>query len=146
VTSPDPRIPITDRDSRAWWDALARHELVLQRCATCATWRWPARAICGRCHSFEWAWEPVSGWGEVASWVVNHHAFSTAFASPYAVVTVRLAEQDDVQLVGSWQGDIDALRIGLPVVAVFDDVAVPEGDPPVTLLSWAPRPDGSLEA
>jgi uncharacterized protein len=140
--SPDPRVPLVDRDSRPWWEALARHELVLQRCDECAAWRWPARAICGRCSSFEWTWQPISGHGEIASWVVNHHAFSAAFASPYAVVTVRLAEQDDVALVGSWQGDIGALRIDLPVVARFDDVDGPEGDPPVTLLTWGPAPTG----
>jgi uncharacterized protein len=138
--APDPRLPLVDRDSREWWEALARHELVLQRCDDCATWRWPARAICNRCGSFAWAWQPISGRGTIVSWVVNHHAFSAAFASPYAVVTVRLAEQDDVAVVGSWRADIDALRIDLPVVARFDDVPVPEGDPPVTLLAWAPGP------
>jgi uncharacterized protein len=136
--APDPRLPLADRDSRAWWEALARHELVLQRCDDCAAWRWPARAICNRCGSFGWNWQPISGRGVIVSWVVNHHAFSTAFTSPYAVVTVRLAEQDDLALIGSWQGDIDALRIDLPVVARFDDVDVPDGDPPVTLLAWAP--------
>jgi uncharacterized protein len=138
MTAADPRVPIVDRDSRPWWEALARHELVLQRCDACAAWRWPARAICGRCGSFAWSWQPISGRGEIVSWVVNHHAFSTAFPSPYAVVTVRLAEQDDVALLGSWQADVAVLRIGLAVVARFDDVDVPDGDPPVTLLAWTP--------
>ena len=91
------------------------------------------RAICNRCSSFEFIWAPLSGRGTVASWIVNHHAFSTDFPSPYAVVLVRLAEQDDCKLIGSFAGAIESLRPGLEVRAVFDDVA--DG---VTLLRWEP--------
>jgi uncharacterized OB-fold protein len=126
-------IPHPDRDSQPWWDALARHELRFQRCAACGAWRWPPRAICNRCGSFDAEWEAVSGRGTVAGWVVNHHAFSSELPSPYAVMLVRLEEQDDCKLVGSFRGHLDALRAGLPVRAVFDDVA--EG---VTLLAWEP--------
>jgi uncharacterized OB-fold protein len=73
----------------------------------------------------------VSGRGTVAGWIVNHHAFSSDFASPYAVILVRLDEQDDCKLVGSFRGAIETLHAGLPVQALFDDVA--EG---TTLLAW----------
>jgi uncharacterized protein len=126
-------LPHPDRDSQPWWDALARHEFVVQRCTQCRTWRWPPRAICNRCGSFASEWSAVSGRGTVAGWIVNHHAFSADAASPYAVILVRLDEQDDCKLVGSFTGAVGALRAGLPVRAVFDDVA--EG---VTLLSWEP--------
>src|SRR5690606_20702017 len=106
-------LPTPDRDSRPWWEALSRHELALQRCDACATWRWPARAMCGRCGSFDLTWEPTGGRGAIASWVVNHHSFSAAFASPYAVVTVRLDEQPDLLLVGSFRGEIAELAVGL---------------------------------
>lgn len=105
----------------------------MPRCAQCRAWRFPPRAICNRCGSFDHAWEPLSGHGTVASWIVNHHAFSADFVPPYAVVTVRLEDQDDVLVVGSFSGAIDDLATGLPVRAVFDDVV--DG---VTLLSWSP--------
>ena len=105
----------------------------MQRCSHCRAWRFPPRAICNRCGSFDHAWEPPSGRGTVASWIVNHHAFSADFAPPYAVVTVRLDDQDDVLVVGSFAGAIHDLATGLPVRAVFDDVV--DG---VTLLSWSP--------
>ena len=134
MTAPASRpVPHADRDSAPWWEALARHELLMQRCTQCRTWRFPPRAICNRCGSFDHAWEPPSGRGTVASWIVNHHAFSTDFAPPYAVVTVRLDEQDDVLLIGSFVGDPRQLRTGSKVAATFDDVA--DG---VTLLSWLP--------
>ena len=128
-----PPLPHPDRDSRPWWDLLARHELRLQRCATCGAWRWPPRAICNRCASFEFTWAPLSGRGTVASWIVNHHAFSAEFPSPYAVVLVQLAEQDDCKLIGSFAGAIESLRPGLEVRAAFEDVAAG-----ATLLTWEP--------
>ena len=124
-------LPHPDRDSAPWWDALSRHELVVQRCARCRAWRFPPRAICNRCGSFDAEWEPVSGDGTVASWTVNHHPFSADFTPPYVVLTVRLAEQDDVLMIGSFTGSSDGVWSGMAVRAVFDDV----GDG-VTLLAW----------
>jgi hypothetical protein len=129
-------LPTVDRDSLPWWEALARHEFILQRCDACQTWRWPARAICNRCASFDWHWHPASGAATVASWVVTHHAFLPGFEAPYAVLTVRLAEQEDLMLIGSFAGSADdpALQIGAAVEVDFDDI---EGsDPPRTLLGW----------
>ena len=60
-------IPQPERDSQAWWDAVARHELSVQQCAACKRLRWPARALCNRCGSFDWAWAPVSGRGRVVT-------------------------------------------------------------------------------
>lgn len=124
-------LPHPDRDSAPWWEALARHELVFQRCARCRAWRFPPRAVCNRCGSFDFGWEAASGDGTVASWVVNHHAFSDDFTTPYVVLTVRLAEQDDLLVIGSYRGDPDGVTTGMPVRAIFDDVA--EG---ATLLAW----------
>lgn len=126
-------LPTPDRDSQAWWDALTRHEFVLQRCASCEAWRWPPREICNRCGSFESRWTPVSGLGTVTSWVVNHQAFLPDFEVPYVVINVRLAEQEDCKLIGSFRGPIEFLRGGLPVRAVFEDIA-----DAITLLSWEP--------
>lgn len=128
--------PQADRDSQPWWEALARHEFVLQRCASCRAWRWPARAICNRCHAFDWAWEAASGEGSIASWIVTHHAFLPGFTAPYAVLTVRLAEQDDLLLPGSYAGAADdpRLRIDARVRVGFDDLA--GADPARALLCW----------
>lgn len=131
-------LPAKERDSQPWWDALARHEMVLQRCSGCELWRWPPRDICNRCGSFDWSWQPISGRGEIVSWIVNHHSFNEAFQSPYVVLAVAVAEQDDIVMYGSWsgRGDGSDLRVGLAVQADFDDVTT--GDDPVTLLRWNP--------
>jgi hypothetical protein len=89
-------------------------------------------------------WEPASGRGTIVSWIVNRHAFSPAFASPYVVVSVRLDEQDDVVMPSGWGGlgDGSDLAVGMPVSVTFVDLDADEADEadagggPATLLSW----------
>lgn len=132
--------PTVDRDSAEWWAGLTRHELRVARCADCGVWRWPPRALCGRCGSLEWSFAPVSGRGTVASFVVNRHGFGGAFPLPSTVLLVRLAEQDDLLLPGGWSGAPDGhdVRIGLPVRVGFADVVADEGGDAMTLLEWVP--------
>jgi len=126
-------LPSPDRDSAEWWKALSRHDFVLQRCNPCEAWRWPPREICNRCGSFDYQWAPASGRGTLASWVVNKQAFLPDFEIPYVVVNVRLEEQSDCKLIGGFRGPVEALRGGLPVRAVFEDIA-----DSTTLLLWEP--------
>jgi len=99
-----PWAPTPDRDSAPWWDGLADGELRLQRCEACATLRWPARALCNRCRSFEHVWEVQDGAATVWSWIRTHQVFAPALreAVPYRVVQVRLDAQDDLLLIGGW--------------------------------------------
>lgn len=139
----DRPLPVADRDSTPWWAGLAEHVLRLQRCDACATLRWPPRALCNRCGSLDWSWVAVSGRATTASWIVNRHAFSEAFGVPFVVVMARLDEQDDILLPGAYGGAPDGhdLHIGRRLVVAFDDVAVPEGADPVSLLRWMPATD-----
>jgi uncharacterized protein len=139
----DRPLPVADRDSTPWWAGLAEHVLRLQRCDACATLRWPPRALCNRCGSLDWSWVAVSGRATTASWIVNRHAFSEAFGVPFVVVMARLDEQDDILLPGAYGGAPDGhdLHVGRRLVVAFDDVAVPEGADPVSLLRWMPATD-----
>lgn len=95
---------------------LAAGALELQRCDACATWRHPARVLCGRCASPSWRWTRTSGRGTVYTWTVTHQALVPPFAGdePYAVVVVELAEGP--RLVTAVRGiEPSALRLGLPV-------------------------------
>lgn len=122
--------PTPDRDSQPWWDALAAGELRLQRCSACGALRWPARAICNRCRSFEAAWEKQDGAGTVASWVRTHQAFSPALreAVPYVVVQVRLDAQEDLLLIGGWLAErepVSGEAVALEIVEGADGYALP---------------------
>lgn len=123
-------IPGIDRDSQPWWEALARHELVHQRCDDCGRWRWPPRDMCGECGSFAWSWQPVSGDGVVVSHIRTHHSFLPGLEAPYTTVFVAIAEQDDVVIPAFWRGAAEP-TIGQPVRATFVETA--DGD---TLLGW----------
>jgi hypothetical protein len=95
---------------------LASGTLRLQRCEDCATWRHPARVLCGRCGSARWQWTEASGRGTVYTWTITHQALVPPFAGdePYAVVVVELAEGP--RLVTAVRGiEPAALRLGLPV-------------------------------
>lgn len=133
-------VPFPDRDSAPWWDALARHELVQQRCDSCGRWRWPPREMCGGCGSFAWSWQPIASTGEVASWITTHHAFLPGFDAPYHTVFVRLDEQDDIVMPGSWASD-EQPSTGMRVRVQFDDIDR-VGEPRVTLLGWRPVHEG----
>ena len=128
-------LPHPDRDSLPFWEALRAGELRVQRCTGCGRLRWPARALCNACRSFEAEWVPLSGRGRVVSWVRNHRAFAPAWQAelPYVVVEVALAEQDDLRMIGRLDGGEPAG--GLPVRA-----RLVRANDDVTLVHWEPEP------
>lgn len=106
-----PFAPTPDRDSQPYWDALGRGELQLQRCSECRALRWPARALCNRCRSFEHTWEGFDGAARIVSWIRTHQVFAPALrdAVPYRVVQVALEAQDDLLLIGGWLAEREPL-------------------------------------
>ncbi|MEU8826212.1 bifunctional MaoC family dehydratase N-terminal/OB-fold nucleic acid binding domain-containing protein [Streptomyces sp. NPDC048636] len=110
--------PVVNRDNEGFWEGVAEHRLLLQRCAGCATLRFPWLPGCGRCGSPEWETAEASGRGTVFSHVVMHHPPFPAFEPPYAVGLVELAE--GVRMVGGITGvPYDKVRIGMPVELEF---------------------------
>jgi len=69
VTEYVPGIPImapfVDLDNQSFWDAVKRHELVLQRCRDCGDFYQIPRPMCPQCRSMETLeWVPSSGRGQ----------------------------------------------------------------------------------
>ena len=122
ATAPRP-IPDPDAASAPFWEAAARHELLVQRCAGCGEFRHPPRPMCPRCSSFEHTWERASGRARVWSWVVAHNPVLPAFADrvPYNVVVVELDE--GVRMIGNLLDvPVDQISDGMKVVVDFEDV------------------------
>lgn len=117
-------IPAITPAMAPFFAAATRHELVIQKCSDCDTYRFPARDLCSNCLSPRSQWEKVSGNGEVFSYSVMHQVYHPGFATevPYAVVLVQLAEGPRItsNLVGVPPHEI---RIGMPVKVVFEDVS-----------------------
>ena len=133
--STDRVVPFADRDSRPWWQSIARHEFIQQRCSQCGVWRWPPREMCGECASFEWSWQPVSGRGKVVSFIRTHHFFLPNMSEPFFTVFVSLDEQADIVMPGSWHHP-DPPVIDMPVQVFYDDIATDDGN--VALVGWQP--------
>jgi uncharacterized OB-fold protein len=142
MSQPTPPLPLVDEESRAYWDGARRHELVILRCARCRFYVHYPRARCPRCDSGDLAPSPVSGRGVVHSYTVTHHRGAPGFenAVPFAVALIELDEQPGLRIVANLLGcEPAAVRIGMPVEVVFQDVA-----PDVTLPQFRVRsPDAA---
>ncbi|MEV0446671.1 bifunctional MaoC family dehydratase N-terminal/OB-fold nucleic acid binding domain-containing protein [Streptomyces sp. NPDC050600] len=110
--------PVVNRDNAGFWDGVAEHRLLVQRCADCATLRFPWLPGCNACGSRRWDTVEASGEGTVYSYVVMHHPAFPAFDPPYAVGLVELAE--GVRMISNIVGvPYDKVRIGMPVRLEF---------------------------
>ena len=93
-------VPVPDRDTKPFWDACARGELLIQRCASCGKFLWQPRPVCSSCQTPDPAWTKVSGDAKVASWAVMRPPTLPAYAEmvPFVVLLVELDEK--VRLLG----------------------------------------------
>jgi uncharacterized OB-fold protein len=128
-------LPRIDEESRGWWEALARHELYFQRCRDCGMRRLYPRALCPACLSSATEWVRASGRGTIYTFTATHQNQAAGFREelPYVLAIVELEEGPRLMtnVVGCAP---DAVRIGMPVEVVFDDVT-----PEVTLPKFRPR-------
>ena len=132
-------LPAVTDDTRPFWDACRRHELVIQRCTACGTFRHLPTPVCWKCRSFAHGWVKVSGRGSVYSYAVVHRAFLPELAGhvPYVVVVVALDDAPGVRILSNLvEARPDQVRIGLPVEVVFEDVTAE-----VTVPRFRPRPE-----
>ena len=119
-------LPSVTDDTRPFWDACRRRELVVQRCTGCGAFRHPPSPVCWRCRRFPHEWARVSGRGTVFSFAVGHRAFMAELTEhvPYTVVVVALDDAPGVRLVSNLIGPrAEEARIGLPVEVAFEEVA-----------------------
>jgi uncharacterized OB-fold protein len=128
-------LPTIAGPDKPFWQALRRREVQVQRCLDCGTHRFPATRCCAHCRSEQSEWVAVAPTGTLETWCVFHRAYFEDVPVPYTVIQVRL--DCGVRVFSNPAGvETDALRIGMAVEAMFEDVA-----PDVTLLKFKPRKD-----
>lgn len=118
-------LPVPDEVSAPYWEACARHELVLARCSACGAFSHPPDVTCPSCHSLDprFHWERVSGQGKVRSWTVIRHSFLSGFELPFLLVDVELADHPQIRLIGRLvDGPDTPLKLGDAVTVTFDDL------------------------
>ena len=116
-------LPVPNPDNQGFWEACKRHELVIQQCSRCKTFRHPPRPTCYKCHCSEYGWQRVSGSGTVYTYTVTHQPVHPALADkvPWTVVIVELKE--GIRMVSHLVDcPPDQVRIGMPVEVTFEDV------------------------
>lgn len=119
-STPVRRAPVADDDSLPFWEALARHQLLLQRCTQCLAARVPRMPGCPRCGTETSEDVVASGRGEIYSWIVVHRPIGTVVQDevPCTIATIDLAE--GCRTVGRLAGNTRP-SFGQAVVARFVD-------------------------
>jgi len=116
--------PVPNADSKAYWDAAAREELLLRRCTACGMHHFPPRYLCPKCWSNELEWIKATGKGVVYSFTVMHRAPMPAFVkrAPYVVALIDLEEGP--RMMANILGD-DALetKVGERVWVCYEERA-----------------------
>lgn len=114
-------LPVPDADSAHFWAGCRSHRLLLQRCRSCGTHRYPAGPVCPACRSRAVDWIEASGRATVFSWIVVRHPVPRDLYQdevPYVVALVTLAEGPRMatNIIGC---DPDAVTAGMAVEVVF---------------------------
>ena len=128
-------IPEPDADSAPYWQAAGEGRLSLPQCKACGKIAFPPRQICPGCNAHAMRWITLSGRGTVYSHCVMHERFVRGVNPPLAIGQIELEEQAGLRLVTNILGCApEAVRIGMPVEAVFEEIA-----PGVRLPQFRPR-------
>lgn len=111
-------LPLLDTETRSFWESCQEDHLVLPYCEHCQQFWFPPTSACPRCLAPVQTYRPVSGRGEVYSYVIYHQAYHPAFPPPYNVVLIQLEEGPHMisQLIDINDQEI---KVGMPVQVVF---------------------------
>ena len=116
-------LPAVEPQTEPFWSAAREHRLALPRCASCRRVQFPPELSCTHCGEPDLEWVDASGRATLYSWTVCHPPLLPYFAehAPWAVAAVELEE--GVRMVARVTGvDVDDYRIGMPLVADFEDI------------------------
>lgn len=108
-----------DSDTRPFWEATKKNELLIQYCPQCSSYQFYPRVVCKNCLS-DVKWVVSSGRGTVYSFSVVHKVFNPEFKDkvPYIVALISLDEGPRMMtnLIGEAFEDV---KIGMQVEVDF---------------------------
>jgi uncharacterized OB-fold protein len=114
--------PIVGEISQPWWDALARHEIAMQRCGTCESWVFYPRSFCPSCGGRSLEWSSVEPQATLYSWTVARAPVSKAFAHLEDPILAVAELSNGVRLpTVIRKAQPEEMRIGMALAPVFDD-------------------------
>ena len=123
-------LPTVSGETRPFWDACRRGELLIQRCPSCDRYQFYPRGICANCWGSDIEWVKSSGKGTVWSFTVTRQNRTRGFAEevPYVVALVELDEGVKMftNIIECDAGDV---KTGMPVEVTFvratDQISIP---------------------
>jgi uncharacterized OB-fold protein len=115
-----PTVPVESGETKPYWDAARRGELLIQRCRDCQKYQYHYRAFCSHCWFGAIEDVVASGRGTVWSFTVIHRNRTPGFLEdvPYVVALVELEEGIKV-LSNIVDVDPAKVAIGDPVEVTF---------------------------
>jgi uncharacterized OB-fold protein len=123
------KLPALTAESQRFWQGGAEHRLFIHRCQPCQRFFHPPAPVCPHCLSEEVAATAVSGRGQVATFTINHQAWTPQLDLPYVIAIIELDEQPGLRLVSNVINCEPAkVRIGMRVEVEFlqqEDIWLP---------------------
>ena len=129
-------LPTVDERTSAFFTS---GKILLQTCTSCSTTQHPPEDVCHRCQAMEFEFREFAGKGSIYSYTIVRHPVHPALveAIPYVVVLVSLDEIPDVRITGNLlDATPEQVQIGLPVVAVWEEITDPESGEVLRLPQW----------
>jgi len=117
-------LPTLDVETRPFWEACKRHELLVQRCNDCGKFQYYPRAVCCHCLSTNLEYRKASGKGKVYTYSVVYINRAPGWddKTPYVVAYVELEE--GVRMMTNIVGcDPETVKIDMPVEVTFEDLS-----------------------
>jgi hypothetical protein len=123
-------LPTIVGETRPFWEACNRGELLVQRCKECKRYQFYPRGICSHCLSTAVEWVKSSGKGRVWTFTVTYQNRTPGFAEevPYVLALVELEEGVKMftNIVECKPTDV---HIGMPVEVTFrkatEEISIP---------------------
>jgi len=122
-------------ETKQYWEAAKRHELILQRCKTCGQIMYFPRIFCHKCLSDDIEWFRANGFGTVYSYTIIHYQIAHKSFEPDVPYIYSIIDLDEGVRMISNVINIDPfkVKIGMRVKVVFEDVtdeiSIPKFEP-----------------
>ena len=113
-------LPTVSGETKPFWDACRRGQLLIQKCDRCGEFQFYPRGICANCWSEDIRWVTASGKGTVWTFTVTYQNRTPGFAEdvPYVLALVELEEgvRMFTNIIECQPRDVS---IGMPVEVTF---------------------------
>jgi uncharacterized OB-fold protein len=121
-------LPQPDLETREYWEATARGELLIKHCNACGRDFFYPRTYCPYCWSGDTVWKRASGRGSIYTFTVVHQNDLPPFKErlPYVVAIIELDE--GVRMTSNVDAAPEDVRCGMPVKVSFRQEARSEDD------------------